>query len=263
MPHSIRRDYLACRLGQVHIRRAGENASRPPLLCFHQVPNSGQVFESVLPVLAEGRQVIAFDTPGFGMSDPVTGPETITAYAAALGDAIRALGLADQDVDLLGYHTGVAIAVELTVSEAVRTRRLALAAVPLFDPTERSGSGALPSIAFDEAGAWASEEWRRSWRWRGPGQSRESVLRTFAEKMRPGARERGATAIMSYDLSTALAQVRQPLLIMRPQDDLWEVTLRAAALCPRARWVDLPDLGHGMWDVAPSRLAALLKDFLD
>jgi hypothetical protein len=89
--------------------------------------------------------------------------------------------------------------------------------VPVFTETERARFGALPPIPFDEEGDWAREEWRRSWRWRGPGQTRADVLRTYAEKMRPGARERGATAIAAYDMAGALRAVRQPLLIVRPE----------------------------------------------
>jgi len=88
------------------------------------------------------------------------------------------------------------------------------------------------------------------------------VLRTFAEKMRPGARERGAHAIMRYDMTTALQGLTQPLMILRPRDDLWDATARATELRADARSVSLPDLGHGMWEAAPEQLTALIEDFL-
>lgn len=206
---------------------------------------------------------MAFDTPGFGMSDPGPDPQSIASYADALGDAIGELGLGDREVDLLGYHTGAAIAAELALGGRVRVRRIVLAAVPMLTAAERASLGALPPIPFDEDGNWARDEWRRSWRWRGPGQSRDSVLRTFAEKMRPGARERGANAIITYDMEAALRRLRPPLLMLRPRDDLWDATQRARDIRPDAGCVELPDLGHGMWDAAPQRLAAELALFLD
>lgn len=235
---------------------------RPPLLCFHHVPNSGQIFETAASRMANGRRVLAFDTPGYGMSDPLPDPQRIDAYAEALTDAIFSLGVGGRAVDLLGYHTGAAIAAEIALRGRLNVRRVALCAVPVFSDAERASFGAQTPIPFDEDGDWAREEWRRSWRWRGPGQTREMVLRTYGEKMRPGARERGAAAIAAYDMAGALKRISVPLMILRPRDDLWEATARAQSLRPDAAAVELPDLGHGMWDVAPDRLAQIIDRFL-
>jgi len=259
----LERAYAPCRHGQVHLRRAGNSDAKPPVLCFHQVPNSGQIYERFLERLGTDRLAIAFDTPGYGMSDPVPDPQSIESYAETLGDAIRALGLADRPVDLIGYHTGAAIAATLARRGGLAVRRMVLVAVPVFSAAERASFGALPPIPFDEDGAWAREEWRRSWHWRGPGQSPASVLRTYAEKMRPGARERGARAIAAFDMAAALQAVTTPLLLMRPKDDLWEATARAFELRPDASHIELPDLGHGVWEVAPERLEGIARDFLD
>jgi len=259
----ILRGYAPSRFGQVHFRESGPDAApRPPLICLHHVPNSGQIFEPVLPLLAADRRVYALDLPGFGMSDPSPDPQSIDDYALAIADAIVALGHARTDVDLLGYHTGAAVASQLALDQRLMIRRIVLAAIPVLTESERAAFGAQTPIAFDEAGDWAREEWRRSWTWRGPGQSQHSVLRTFAEKMRPGARERGAHAIMRYDMATALQQLTPPLMILRPRDDLWDATDRAMKLRPDARSVELPDLGHGMWEAAPERTARLIDDFL-
>jgi pimeloyl-ACP methyl ester carboxylesterase len=226
------------------------------------VPNSSQIYTEFLPLVAADRPAMAFDTPGYGMSDPAPDPQTIGAYADAVEDGLAALSLAGP-VDLLGYHTGAAIAAELATRGRWAVRRVMLVAVPVFSEVERASFGALPPIQFDEEGDWAREEWRRSWRWRGPGQQRASVLRTFAEKMRPGARERGAIAIAGYDMARAVSRIRQPLMIARPKDDLWEATARARTLRPDAAYAELPELGHGLWEVAPERMAALARRFLD
>jgi pimeloyl-ACP methyl ester carboxylesterase len=264
---AIERGYAPCRFGQVHYRRAGheghrDDRERPPVLCFHQVPNSSQIFERFLLRIGEDRLAIAFDTPGYGMSDPAPDPQTIETYTAGLGDAIRTLGLADRPVDLVGYHTGAALAVQLSLEKIVQARRIVLVAVPIFSLAERSRFGAMPPIPFDEDGDWAREEWRRSWQWRGPGQSQESVLRTFAEKMRPGARERGAQAIAEFDMAAALLALRAPLLLVCPKDDLWDATGRAFDLRPDADRVELPELGHGAWDDDQARLHEVVLEFM-
>lgn len=259
---NVERGYAPCRFGQIHYRRAGLASEHPPLLCFHQVPNSSQIFERFLSQISQDRLAIAFDTPGYGMSDPAPDPQSIEIYAAALSDAIEALGLAGQHVDLLGYHTGAALAAQLANQNLVQARRVALVAVPVFSLAERSNFGAMPPIPFDEDGAWAQKEWQRSWQWRGPGQSQESVLRTFAEKMRPGARERGAKAIAAFDMAAALMAVCAPLLLVRPKDDLWDATDRAFKLRPDAQCVELPELGHGAWDDDRGRLHEVVREFM-
>ncbi|MFM8518086.1 MAG: alpha/beta fold hydrolase [Nevskiaceae bacterium] len=262
--HSVSRGYAPCRFGQIHFRvcRAIE-PRKPPLFCLHHVPNSGQIFEPVLPYLAMGRDVYALDLPGFGMSDPAPDPQAIGHYALAIADAITALGHANDALDVLGYHTGAAVATQLALDPSLRIRRVVLTAVPVFSAEERASFGAQTPIPFDEQGEWAREEWRRSWHWRGPMQSRDSVLRTYAEKMRPGARERGARAIVSFDMGAALQQIRQPLMLMRPHDDLWEATGRAMALRADARHIELAEFAHGLWEADPERLASVIEDFLD
>ena len=80
--------------------------------------------------------------------------------------------------------------------------------------------------------------------------------------MRPGARERGAKAVVAYDLASALQEVRKPLMIIRPRDDLWEATLRARPLVGDAVWVEYPDYSHGLFEVAAAELAVLIDEFL-
>ena len=89
----ISRGYAPCRFGQIHFRQCSGSETRwPPLICLHHIPNSGQIFEPVLPSLASGRRVYALDLPGFGMSDPAPDPQTIDDYALAIADAIVAPG---------------------------------------------------------------------------------------------------------------------------------------------------------------------------
>ena len=259
----LRRDYVDAPDGQLHIRIVGDPGRQqdaPPLVALHLVPNSGQIFERFLPLIAEGRAAVAFDLPGFGMSDPVDGPDTIEAYAEAILHGLDDLGL--ERIDLLGYHTGAAVSAEIVRRQPDRVRKLVLVAVPVLTEEERARFAALPPIPFDEAGDFAREEWQRSMRWRGPGQTVDSVKRTYAEKMRPGARERGATAVVAYDLAAALPAIDCPVMVIRPRDDLWEATLRAKPLVPDAIWVEMPDFGHGLFEVAADDLAARIDEFL-
>jgi pimeloyl-ACP methyl ester carboxylesterase len=59
-----------------------------------------------------------------------------------------------------------------------------------------------------------------------------------------------------------LRQIGQPVLVVRAKDDLWDTTLRAREFLPRARALDLPQFGAGLFEAAPDAVATALKEFL-
>ncbi len=261
----VKRGYTDSRFGQIHFRivhPGTESSDKPPLLILHLSPNSGQVFSSFLPLVGRDRVAIAPDYPGYGMSDPIEGEQRITDYAAAMLDASESLGL-DTPFDLLGYHTGTAVALEMAQQRSDLVRKIILVAVPVLTAEERAAGAALPMIPFDTDGNFAQQEWRRSWKWRGPGQSDASVMATFAEKMRPGVRERGATAILAYDIAPTLKAATHSIMIVRVKDDLWQASKRAQALRPDAEYLELSDYGHGLFHAAPDMMDTITRKFLD
>ena len=66
---TIKKYYLTVNKRRVHYRRAGDG---PPLVILHASPVSSEVFESVhFPIWQKHFTVIAIDTPGQGLSDPL------------------------------------------------------------------------------------------------------------------------------------------------------------------------------------------------
>jgi pimeloyl-ACP methyl ester carboxylesterase len=59
-----------------------------------------------------------------------------------------------------------------------------------------------------------------------------------------------------------LRQIGQPVLVARTKDDYWDSTARAREFLPRARSLDLPQFGAGLFDSAPDALAVPLREFL-
>ncbi len=111
-PARLRRNYVNGPFGQIHLRLAGSSrTSRRPLVCFHISPLSGAVYETWLAEMGKDRLAVAPDTPGFGMSDPPATPPTIRDYAEAMAEVLDDLDV--NEFDLMGYHTGSKIAVEL------------------------------------------------------------------------------------------------------------------------------------------------------
>lgn len=261
----LRRAYLSGPFGQLHIRIAEplqRLSKRPPLLLFHQTPLSGRMFERLLPHLADGRVAIAVDTPGYGESDRPDQRPTLAAY----GDAILA-ALAPaygRRFDLLGYHTGAAIAVDLAARRRA-VRRLVLVSVPLFDAPRRAALLAqldAGNEAFAADGSHLLKQWSGSYAVKAEAQSIEDIARLVAEKQRAGRHNEWALrSAMELDLAPLLDQIRQPALVIAPHDGL-EAGSAAASVRMGARLIDRPDWRYGLFDAAPAELAALINPFL-
>ena len=101
---------------RVHYLRAG---SGPALAMLHASPCSAKVMRPLLPVFGERFTCLAFDTPGFGLSDKLPIPKPrIEDFADALAETLSALGV--EQVTTYGRHTGASIAVEFAARHPQR-----------------------------------------------------------------------------------------------------------------------------------------------
>jgi pimeloyl-ACP methyl ester carboxylesterase len=88
------------------------------------------------------------------------------------------------------------------------------------------------------------------------------LSRAFAQKLQNGPNAWwGANAVMNYQLAERLPQVASPALVLRPMDHLWEATQRARGLLREARFADLPEYGHGLFEVAPEAIWKKAAEF--
>lgn len=132
-PMSIRRHFARVGARKVHYRRAGHG---PPLLVLHQSPtSSAEMADSVL-AFAPHFTVIAPDTPGYGLSEPLALPQPEMAdYAEALAGLLDALGIAR--CGLYGTHTGAMIAAEFARRFPARTAAAVLDGYVVLTESER------------------------------------------------------------------------------------------------------------------------------
>jgi pimeloyl-ACP methyl ester carboxylesterase/catechol 2,3-dioxygenase-like lactoylglutathione lyase family enzyme len=258
-----RRTFVDTRWGQLHVRRAAPVAAvgaRPPVVLLHMSPLSGRMFDALQPQLAGDRVVYAPDTPGYGDSDaPPTRP-ALDDYADVLGQWLASLG---EPVDLVGYHTGAAIATAIARRHPDRVRKLVIVSVPIFPEATKARLRNAEPAALREDGTHLLEMWKSSMGVRPAGQSLEQVARTVADKQAPAHSEWAIRALVDYPLTERLSELTPPTLIVRPKDTLWDGTAEAAKLVPGAELVDRPQWGYGLFDAAPAEIAALLREFLD
>lgn len=112
-----------------HIRRGGGR----PLLLVHGLGAGWRSWAPILDELAEYREVIAVDLPGFGETPPLTGEVSIATLTDSVADFIREQGL--DAVSTVGQSMGGRIVLELA----------------------RRGIGG-DTVALDPGGFWSHRE---------------------------------------------------------------------------------------------------------
>lgn len=266
---AVRRMYLDSTFGQLHLRVATPQRSAggaPPLVLLHQTALSGRMFDHFLPVMATDRMVIATDTPGYGESDRPPERPTLSEYGDAMLDALAEKFGARLDV--LGYHTGAAIAADLG-SRRAEVERVVLVSMPYFDAARRTelltqvGRPRSAEGEYSADGSHLVSMWQGSFGSRAAGQTLDDVARLVAEKQRVGIY--GGWALQSAlqnDLTATLSAIDKPVLVIAPHDGLQKETRAAAALIPGAKIDELPEVAYGLFDAIPDRLAEIVRSFL-
>jgi pimeloyl-ACP methyl ester carboxylesterase len=132
MAPRITKHFVTVGTRRVHYHRAGDG---PAVALLHASPCSAKAMRLPLEVFATRFTALAFDTPGFGLSDPlaVAQPE-IEDFADALADTLDALGI--EQASAYGRHTGAQIAVEFAARHPGRCAMALTDGYPVFSGTD-------------------------------------------------------------------------------------------------------------------------------
>jgi len=95
-----------------------------PLILLHGGLGSGEMFEPILPMLAERHQVIAVDLQGHGRTADIDRPIDIKLMAGDIAALIDHLHLDKPDV--VGYSLGGGVASQTAVQYPAKVRRLVM-----------------------------------------------------------------------------------------------------------------------------------------
>ena len=259
------RAYAQGPYGQIHYRRSGPTGARSPLLLLHPFPSSGYVFEDFMAEMGLDRSVIAPDLPGYGMTDPPRLPPTLAHYATTMLELVAELGLGI--VDILGYHSGAAVAVEMAHQQPDVVRKIIMISAPVFSAEERAAFRSHPmKMGADDRAAGIGAAWpqfkNEFWRM---GTDAERTWNLYLDGQRnPGTSSLGPEAMFPYDLAHMLPTIKQPILVLSPDDELKTYTTRAEVLVKNnGRVHALPGWTHGFLDSKTTETAALVRGFLD
>jgi pimeloyl-ACP methyl ester carboxylesterase len=256
----IRRIYPT-RFGQLHLR--SNEGKGVPLVLLHMSPRSGAMWETLQEKL--DRPTHAPDRLGYGYSDAPPWALTLEQYAQATVDGLNAAGMQGQ-VDLLGIHTGSIEAIEIAHQLGSQVRRVAVVGLPLFTAEEQLRQMEKYSeqpLRPATDGGHVLGAWRGGFAFRQPPYDLADVQRRFVEHVvaaNPGAAFRAACG---YAIDKKLKTLKSPLVVFAPHDEIAEQTERSKPMLrPDATYVDLPDLGMDVFNVALDQMALLLNRHL-
>lgn len=264
----MKRAYASTQRGQIHLRYldSRRKPAGPPLVCLHPFPYSGSFFETIVPLLNGRRMVLAPDCPGFGGSDA---PEEMLSMEELAETVLEALAGAPEApagaVDLMGFHSGCLLAVEMARLAPARVRKLAIVDVPYFNSEEQKGRypRSTAPVRYDGDLASLADAWEFSVARRLDGMPFGRAFGNFVELLRAGERANwGYHATLTYDCATRFRAVRHDALVVASQYMLKEHTRRAAADIPGARFVERRDVTRAVMEEGAPAIAEEVLAFL-
>jgi pimeloyl-ACP methyl ester carboxylesterase len=271
----IRQDFVDSIYGQLHYltaRPAGARAHwKTPLVLFHMSPLSAREFGPLIAEMGRDRVVIAFDTPGQGLSDGPDHPVTIADYAVAIDKALHAMGYGPRKpIDEFADHTGVWIAGEIAIRDPAMVKKLVLNGVyvvPEADWRAHLANIKIPpsNAAFFEG---LGEQITKSHTlYMDRGVSDADWGRLVADSIAPMDRlEFAKIAAFSYtpQAPARLKLIRQPVTLLLMDDTTADATRAAAALFPTPpKIVEHMEWRLGFFYTQTAAVAAFLRGALD
>lgn len=239
----IEKAYVGLDEGQLHLARRRGSEPRAPIVFIHKTVSTYRMWLPVIAELPADRDMIAFDTPGFGESFDPPGEVEIADYARWIGQAMERLGL--PRAHLVGHHTGAAIAMQVAVDRPDLVLSCGLIGPLPLDEQERAQSAVKYGTPFSpRAGGGhmldALEYIRSAGAYTLELQNREmsAMLRSWQH------RTWAYNAVWRQDFGALMKAATMPLALQcSPDDSLWPLFDRACAIRPDALRHELPSGG--------------------
>jgi pimeloyl-ACP methyl ester carboxylesterase len=179
------------------------------LILLHGGYGSGEVFQPIVPALAEGRRVMTVDLQGHGRTADIDRPLRFESMADDIAAFIAGLG--SQRVDLMGYSLGGGVALRTAIQHPGVLRRLVLVSVPF------RRDGWFPEVR--EAMRKQSEPDFADMLRRSPLYEDYARLAPRAEDWRTLVSKTAELLSLDYDWTTAAAAMSVPALLVYADAD--------------------------------------------
>lgn len=251
--------YVDSTEGQVHYRRMGTGN---PLVLLHQVPSSSWMWEPLLePLARRGYTAVAFDLPGYGMSDPPAAAPNVAYYARRIADAAAALGLERSGV--VGHHTGGSVAIRLALDHPDEISGLVAYGLALLDADFSQRLAREQPPEYDAEGVAITKFWKARWGDH-TGEMAEFIAARATAEMLMSMKHRpdGHVAVGMADHVAMVRALRRPALAVAGRREmLYQESQRGPALSSMVEFQEMEDAGIDVVDEMPERFADLIDRF--
>jgi pimeloyl-ACP methyl ester carboxylesterase len=250
----ITRHFVTIKGGrQVHYRRAGRGA---PVVLLHASPSSSLALTPFIAAFGDRFAAIALDTPGFGLSDPLTirAPQ-MRDYARAVAEALDALGV--RRCAIFGSHTGASIASEFTIRYPNRVAVALFDGYPAYKTQDRRDNLAhyIPPFQPIWNGTHLIDFWQRYremsvfWPWYkrdkahratsgGWGLERTHQI-VMAGLLAGRGYHKGYAAVFRYPGTTAMRALKRPACFAGREEDSLILGLKELGELPAGSWTEV------------------------
>jgi len=249
---------------QIHYRKlaAIKESGKRPLVCLSPSPYSSLNYTSVMPLLNAERDVISVDYPGFGGSDPLQGEASIEAFANALWEFLKSIG----PVDVMGFHTGTLIALELALDHSDLIGEAILIDIPYFDVQTRQKYHDMmikpiptPQTCDDLSASFEKEVTKRK-----DDIGLDRAYNMWVETLRSGDRHLSAFhAAFTYDCEGKFAALKEHVYVIATTSGLRDATLKAAQNLPQVTLVDCPEITKAVFELGKEKISKLILEVIN
>ena len=174
-----------------------------PLILLHGGVGAIEMFGEVLPLLAEGRQVIAADLQAHGRTADIDRPMSLEAMAGDVAALIGHLGF--EKADVMGYSLGGGVAMQTAIRHPEVVRKVVLVSTPFkkdgWYPEVRAG--------MDQMGPEAAEPMKAT-----PMYQLYAGIAPRPEDWPVLLTKLGELLARDYDLSEEVAAMEAPTMIV-------------------------------------------------
>lgn len=257
---AIRQEVVRTEFGNIHIRVSGNSKLlSTPLICLHMAPQSGDDFERFMNLAGRDRLVIAPDYPGYGESDPLPEdvPIAIETYAQAIWEVLDRLRISQ--IELVGYHTGSKVGIEMALQRPVSVKKLFCISLSTMTPEMFEKL----DIKFEPLSHEGADGWFQKLKNYYDPKLPDDILREkLAATLKIASRSHlGFIASHKYNenILQKLGELSTLVVLINPKDDLYEVTPNAANYIESCSLVEKPDWLPGFLDLRPQSVLDVIN----
>ncbi len=174
-----------------------------PLVLLHGGFGTTGMFGEVLPLLAEGRQVIPVDLQAHGRTADIDRPLRFELMADDIGALIQQLGF--ERVDVMGYSLGGGVALQTAIRHPEVVRKL----VVVSTPCKRDGWYPEVLMGMSSMNAEVGKTWVGS-----PMHQEYASVAPRPEDWPALVAKMGQLLSQEYDWSEAVSKLKMPAMIV-------------------------------------------------